>query len=86
MDARLAKIRARKQRKLHEAGAVEDTQEKEDKTEEITNENIEEEKEENDMMIDAMVERIRNKSTKIDCKNEWEKQKVGKKILWLSGL
>ncbi|XP_028413136.1 coiled-coil domain-containing protein 174-like [Dendronephthya gigantea] len=76
MDARLAKIRARKQQKLHEAGAVEDTQEEEEKTDEITIEDTEEEKEENEVMIGAMVERIRNKTTKFDNKNEWEKKKV----------
>jgi hypothetical protein len=77
MDARLAKIRERKQRKLHETEVDKNTQEQEEKTEEISNENNEENDE---MFIGAMVERIRNKGTKIEKAhlNEWERGKVGK--------
>jgi hypothetical protein len=90
MDVRLAKIRERKQRKLHEAGVVENTQEQDEKTEKQDEntqeqgektEEISSENEGNDeMSIGAMVERIRNKSTKIEKAhlNEWERGKVGK--------
>lgn len=87
MDARLAKIRERKQRKLHEQGVMENTQEQEEKTEDITNENVEEESknknDENDMFVGAMIERIRNKTTKSDKAhlNEWERGKVGRNKL-----
>ena len=78
MDARLAKIRERKRRKLHGTGADENTQEQEKETEEISSETNEQNDE---MFVGAMVERIRNKSTKIEKAhlNEWERGKVGKK-------
>lgn len=87
MDARLAKIRERKQRKLHEQGVMENTQEQADKTEDTTNDNVEEESkntnDENEMFVGAMVERIRNQSMKNDKAplNEWERGKVGRNKL-----
>ena len=93
MDARLAKIRERKERKLREAGVVKNTQEQDDKTQEqddktqeqddktqdISNDN--EESGSDEMFIGAMLERIRNKSTKMTHLNEWEKGKVGKNVI-----
>ena len=75
MDARLAKIRERKQRKLHETGADEHTQDQEKKTEKTSSETNEESDE---MFVGAMVERIRNKTTRIEKAqlNEWERGKV----------
>ena len=101
MDARLAKIRERKQRKLREAGLLDNTQEvqtqeentqqeentEEDNTQEMSNlsgEGEETEGDESEKFIGTMIHRIRNKSTKIDKAhlNEWEKGKVGKKLLF----
>lgn len=88
MDARLAKIRERKQRKLHEQGVMENTQEQGEKTEDITNDNVDEESkntnDENEMFVGAMIERIRNKSMKNDKAhlNEWERGKVGRNKLY----
>ena len=104
MDARLAKIRERKQRKLREAGLLDNTQEvqtqedstKENNTQEdniqektgemlsLSGEGEETEGDESEKFIGTMIHRIRNKSTKIDKAhlNEWEKGKVGKKLLF----
>jgi hypothetical protein len=81
MDARLAKIRERKQRKLHGTEADENTQQQEEKKEEISHENNEESDE---MFVGAMVERIRNKSTKKAHPNEWERGKIGKECITVS--
>lgn len=88
MDARLAKIRERKQRKLHEQGVMENTQEQAEKTEDISNDNVDEEEskntnDENEMFVGAMFERIRTKSMKNDKAhlNEWERGKVGRNKL-----
>ncbi|XP_046847782.1 coiled-coil domain-containing protein 174-like [Xenia sp. Carnegie-2017] len=79
-DARLAKIRARKQRLTHGENEKEEGKEKEkekvesvDETDKKTIEN-----DENEAVIDTMLARIRNDSTRLENAhlNEWEKGKV----------
>ena len=81
-DARLAKIRARKQRLTHGENKMEEENEKEkvesvDETDKKTIKN-----DENEAVIDTMLARIRNDSTRLENAhlNEWEKGKVGKKF------
>ena len=79
-DARLAKIRARKQRLTHGENEKEKEKEKVESVDETDKKTIK--NDENEAVIDTMLARIRNDSTRLENAhlNEWEKGKVGKKF------